>query len=351
VDKVTSEAYVTGWTDSTDFPITLGAFQSFNAGGGDVFLTKLKADGSGLIYSTYLGGSSADNNNESGIAIDAAGNAYVTGSTRSTDFPILNAVQPTYSGGGGDVFVTELNASGSALVFSTYLGGSSDDSGQGIAVDRSGNVYVTGSTYSNNFPTTKGAYQTKRGGNYNDAFVTKISAAPALLAASSAPGISSGTMATPPTLLQVQPLLDEALPRWLAAGVDVSTLHGVEIRIADLGGATLGTASGNTIWLDDNAAGWGWFIDSTPTSDSEFVAPGNQGEQNHMDLLTVEMHELGHLLGYKHEDTGVMSGTLAAGSRQSPGHDAIDSLFALSTLEDNNSLSAISTPDVRRKAH
>src|SRR5262249_59995115 len=88
-------------------------------------------------------------------------------------------------------------------------------------------------------------------------------------------------------------------------------------RIADLGGLTLGkAAAGGVIWLDDNAAGWGWFIDPTPRDDSEFTTPGNQGEQGRMDLLTVLEHEVGHLLGRGHEATGVMQETLTAGTRR-----------------------------------
>ncbi|HVK10509.1 MAG TPA: vanadium-dependent haloperoxidase [Gemmataceae bacterium] len=115
---------------------------------------------------------------------------------------------------------------------------------------------------------------------------------------------------------QVRPLLVEALTRWQAAGVDVSALRGVEVRIADLSGLTLGVASGNTIWLDDDAAGWGWFVDQSPWDDSEFAAPGDQGEQDRMDLLTALEHELGHLLGRDHTAGGVMEEALAAGTRR-----------------------------------
>src|SRR5262249_14978193 len=96
------------------------------------------------------------------------------------------------------------------------------------------------------------------------------------------------------TAAQGNALLPEAFARWQAAGVDPSALAGLDVRIADLGRTTLGLASGSTIWLDDNAAGWGWFIDPTPHDDSEFTTPGNQGEQGRMDLLTVLEHELGH---------------------------------------------------------
>ena len=173
-------AYVTGETQSTNFPTTPGAFQpTFGGGSADAFVTKLDATGSSLVYSTYLGGSGGEGSpagapGSSGIAVDAAGNAYVTGETRSTNFPTTpGALQPTFGGGSADAFVTKLNPTGSALVYSTYLGGSSDDSGAAIAVDASGNAYVTGSTQSSDFPTTVGAFQPGLGG-FVDAFVTKL---------------------------------------------------------------------------------------------------------------------------------------------------------------------------------
>jgi hypothetical protein len=133
---------------------------------------------------------------------------------------------------------------------------------------------------------------------------------------------------------QAQPLLAEALARWQAAGVDTSRLRGIDVRIADLGGLTLGKAADGVLLLDDNAAGWGWFVDATPWDNSEFSTPGDQGEQGRMDLLTVLMHEVGHLLGHDHEEAGVMFETLSAGTRQSPGGDAgtawlPDAFFAL----------------------
>ena len=97
-------------------------------------------------------------------------------------------------------------------------------------------------------------------------------------------------------------------------------LGNLQIGIADLGGTTLGLASGHTIWLDDNAAGWGWFVDPTPADDSEFTTPGNQGEKNRMDLLTVIEHEMGHLVGLDHDDgkDDVMGVSLATGTRRMP---------------------------------
>ena len=168
-------AYVTGDTGSTDFPIT-DAIQPTYHGNYDAFVTKINHDGTGLVYSTYLGGSGSDGG--AGIAVDSAGNAYVTGSTASTDFPTLNPVQPT-NHGGHEGFVTKINASGSALVYSTYLGGSYNDAALGIAVDAAGNAYVTGRTESADFLTANAIQPTNHGGA--DDFVTKINANGALV--------------------------------------------------------------------------------------------------------------------------------------------------------------------------
>lgn len=167
-------AYVTGVTSSADFP-TVNAVQPTYGGNQDAFVAKLNAGGSSLGYSTYLGGSGADAG--AGIAIDASGDAYVTGSTVSVDFPTVNALQPTCTScalGTSNAFVTELNGAGSAIVYSTYLGGSNADAGAAIAVDSTGNAYLAGGTTSNNFPTAN-AFQNSFGG-VEDAFVTKLNA-------------------------------------------------------------------------------------------------------------------------------------------------------------------------------
>src|SRR5262245_4830853 len=170
-------AYVTGRTLSSDFP-TANPLQPNNAGTCGVFVTKLNPQGSSLVYSTYLGGSDGGFEQESefgcGIAVDSSGNAYVTGRTFSSDFPTANALQPN-NAGDYDVFVTKLNPQGSALVYSTYLGGDDEDGGRDIAVDSSGNAYVTGWAYSVNFPTAN-AFQPDYAGGI-DAFVTKFNAA------------------------------------------------------------------------------------------------------------------------------------------------------------------------------
>jgi hypothetical protein len=165
-------AYVTGYTGSTNFP-TANAIQGAKGGDLDAFVTKLNTTGSALVYSTYLGGGAGDLGN--GIAIDSAGNAYVTGETASINFPIANAIQATYGGNPFDAFVTKLNAAGSALVYSTYLGGENVDDGLDIAVDSASNAYVTGFTRSNSFPVANAIQGTT--GSGNDAFVTKLNAA------------------------------------------------------------------------------------------------------------------------------------------------------------------------------
>jgi hypothetical protein len=161
-------AYVTGSTTSTNFP-TSSAYQGTNAGGADIFVAKLDSTGATLTYSTYLGGNDYDSG--SAIAVDLSGNVYITGATSSSNFPTQSTVfQQTY-GGKGDAFVVKLDAAGS-LAYASFLGGSEPDYGQGIAVDRAGNAYVTGSTGSTDFPTAS-AFQGGNDGSY-DAFVAKV---------------------------------------------------------------------------------------------------------------------------------------------------------------------------------
>jgi len=162
-------AYVVGYTYSTNFP-TQNAFQGKMKGTYTLFVSKLNASGNAFIYSTYLGGSGGDIGY--GIAVDSAGNAYVTGGTSSSNFPTVHALQ-SHLNGDDDAFVTELNASGSALVYSTYLGGSSDDYGRSIAVDSAGNAYVTGYTESTDFPLVH-PFQTQNHSGVYTGFVSKL---------------------------------------------------------------------------------------------------------------------------------------------------------------------------------
>jgi hypothetical protein len=177
VDTV-GNAYLTGLA-GPDLPTTPGAFQpqcaycGLTDGAGDGFVSKLNADGSALVYSTYLGGGDLDGG--SGIVVDGAGNAFVTGETLSLNFPTTPGAFQTTCGGCAtrisDAFVTKLNSSGSALIYSTYLGGSNQDWGTGIAIDAAGNAYVTGVTESSDFPTTPSAMKTSCTGC---AFVAKV---------------------------------------------------------------------------------------------------------------------------------------------------------------------------------
>jgi hypothetical protein len=166
-------AYVDGWTYSSDFPTTSGAFDTSSNGVGsdDAFVTKVNATGSALVYSTFLGGSSYDEAHA--IAVDSAGAAYVAGYTYSHDFP-TGAFDISFNGE-SDVFVTKFNASGSTLVYSTFVGGIGTDYALAIAVDAAGAAYVAGWTDSPDFPTTPGAFDTSYSG-YGDAFVTKFDA-------------------------------------------------------------------------------------------------------------------------------------------------------------------------------
>ena len=168
---ISGGAYVTGFTNSTDFPTTFGAYQTTNADGFGVFVAKVSVTGSALAYSTYLGGNSFDIGY--GITVDGSGSAYVTGATFSTDFPTTLGAFQTINGGTPDAFITKLNPTGSVLVYSTYLGGSSDERSYSIAVDAADNAYVTGFTYSTDFPVTSGTIQTTLKG-FSDAFVTKL---------------------------------------------------------------------------------------------------------------------------------------------------------------------------------
>lgn len=163
-------ACVTGAASSADFPVTAGAFQKTRHGSSDAFVTKFQLSGGGLFYSTFLGGSGGDG--ASSIAVDSLGRAYVAGGTSSTDFPVVNPIQ-AHLAGAQDAFVTKLSATGNALFFSTYLGGTAVDVANSIRLDSNGNAFVGGATDSTNFPTTPGAFsRTKK--QSTDGWVAKI---------------------------------------------------------------------------------------------------------------------------------------------------------------------------------
>jgi hypothetical protein len=184
-------AYVTGVTQSTDFPTTAGAYAVANAGSSDAFVVKFGDTGTSLLYATYLGGSGADSGTE--IVLDASGAAYVSGGTSSVDFPTTpGAFDTTYNGGGEDAFVAKLDPTSGALTYSTYLGGASDDRALSIAVDVTGSAYVAGETKSSDFPTTPTAFDVSFNGGISDAFVTKIDTTGSTLVYSTYLGGSGG---------------------------------------------------------------------------------------------------------------------------------------------------------------
>jgi hypothetical protein len=192
-------AYVTGYVQSRNFPVTSNAFQSSfkgsSPGGVNAFLSKLNPTGSGLLYSTYLGGSGDNTVNYGdygdGIAIDGAGNAYIGGETYSHDFPISSGSYQTKNNvavGQPTGFAAKLNTETGALAFSTYMGGSGADAINGIAIDAAGNAYLAGFTYSTDFPTAGGPYQTTNKAAANksyNAFITELNSTGSSLSYSS----------------------------------------------------------------------------------------------------------------------------------------------------------------------
>jgi hypothetical protein len=208
---IAGSAYVTGLAWTATFPTTVGAFQTTCncAGGGtltsDVFITRLQPSGSGLVYSTLLGGSGTEWG--SAIAIDAAGNAYVAGYTSSANFPTTLGVLDNTLGGLTDGFAAKLNSAGTSLIYSTYLGGTGDEQGVanravrnfGIAVDSDGSAHVVGFTTSSDFPITPGAFDTVFAGT-SEAFVVKLANTPVGLNIVSTP-FDFGTQSAPVTVM------------------------------------------------------------------------------------------------------------------------------------------------------
>jgi hypothetical protein len=206
------DAYLSGITFSSNYPTTAGAYQTLNksytANGFNAVITKLNPSGSALIYSTYLGGGSSNGSTLSDIywtnpiAVDSSGNAYVAGFTSSGDFPVTaGAYQPKNTGGGFTITVTKLNPTGTALVYSTYLGGSTDSVSEGLAVDSAGDAYVAGYTSDTDFPVTTGAFQTTNNADTNtsvsadsnqNGFLTKINPTGTALVYSTYLGGSTG---------------------------------------------------------------------------------------------------------------------------------------------------------------
>jgi len=261
----TGEIFITGGTTSNDFPVNNPVQPSLN-GTQDAYIVRMKNDGSGLDFSTYLGGSGAEVG--VAIAVDAAGAAYVTGLTTSVDFPTISAAQSSIGGSPStisvDAFVTKLNTSGTAIIYSTYLGGGGTDQGLSIAVDTAANAYVTGVTLSSDFPTTPFPI---RATGVNDAFVTKLGAsadlaitlsgAPnpvmvkkeltySLIAANNGPDPAAGARVTV-TLPQGAPLV--------SAASSIGSCSGESVIHCELGDLAPGSAAEITIIVSPSSVG------------------------------------------------------------------------------------------------
>ena len=196
-------AYVAGTAFTTDFPVTAGSYQVTNPGIQNAFVTKVNSTGTALLYSTYIGGKTADE--AYGIAVDGSGNAYLAGYASSSDFPTtpgaFQRVKNATSLYAPNAFVAKLNPTGTALLYSTFLGGSASpigDAAYGIAIDLSGNAYITGSAQSTDFPTTPGAFQPAKNGTAGttNAFVTKLNSTGTALLYSTYLGGTAGDGAT-----------------------------------------------------------------------------------------------------------------------------------------------------------
>jgi hypothetical protein len=241
-------AYIVGTADSTQatFPVTVGPDLTFNGGAGDIFVTRVNASGTGLVYCGYIGG--ADQEEGMAIAVDSAGNAYVTGKARSTEssFPVLDGPDLTYNGF-SDAFIAKVGSTGTALVYCGYIGAEDGDCGYGIAVDSSRNAYVTGNSFSYGqflLPVIVGPDLTPNG--LEDAFVAKISPS-----AVDGPPItsllpSSADAGDPGFILSVvgDDFVDGAVVMWGGSDRPTTYISGSEVQ-AEIGAADL--ATGKTV--------------------------------------------------------------------------------------------------------
>ncbi len=280
--NASDEAFITGWTTSTDFPVTSGAYQKTYGGSDDAFVTKLSSAGNSLVYSTYLGG--IDPEVANGIAVDSSGDAYITGNAYGVGFPAVDPLQAA-DAGFYDAFVAAFNPSGSGLLYATWLGGTGDDFGNDIAVDSSGNAYVAGETFSTNFPTTPGAYQTAYAGGAYDGFIAKISPENAPGVAATPNPVSFGGQEVGATsLAQNVQVMDAGSQSLEISGVSASgdfaatnncsstlaagTSCNISVRFTP---TAVGARTG-TLTLTDNAAGSPQTINLTGTGTSGAVS-------------------------------------------------------------------------------
>jgi hypothetical protein len=258
------DAYVTGQAFSQNFPLTATAFQTVlgSPGGGNAFVTELNPPGSALVYSTFVGGTNSDD--ATAIAVDGFGDACITGYTNSQNFPTTpGALQPALGSlYGPTAFVTMVNATGTALIYSTYLGGNSIDRGNGIAVDGSGNAYVTGYTSSSNFPIVPGSFETSIAGPQN-AFVAKI-------------GVNSYSVEVLPGLNgSVTPTAPQAVPSGGSITYTATPAPGYLVGQWFLDGTPI-QYGGDTCTITDVLSDCGVVVSFVPAGQIYFTAPSEE---------------------------------------------------------------------------
>lgn len=302
--------------------------QDFDPGLGVTSLTAASVDGVAAKYnkttgtldwaSQYGGEGGVAEGFNNGIVVDNTLYLSFHANTASLDFDPAGPGGEVSGNAIGYEVLLKLNAQGDYQ--QVWQMGGTGTIWSRVAGTAGSSVYVGGYfSGTANFPT--GQALTSAGGSNIFLMALEDPTAPAPLIAASLPATVSQQ---PLTATELQPILAEAYRRWQLAGVSPTALAGINVQVADLPGNLLGQAAGGTILLDRNAAGWGWFVDATPRDDAEFFLAGNQGERDRMDLLTVVMHELGHALGYDHDEGGVMAETLAAGVRRTGlEHDGI----------------------------
>jgi Matrixin len=350
-------AFVTGmWAGSRDnnFNPNSGTAVKLTPRGGlnDCFVVKLAPATNGgltLTWAKNIGGAGDDRGLD--IAVDAGGNVYTTGEFGGTaNFNPNNGPKRNLTASSpADIFVSKLTSSGN-YADAAGFGGTGVDFGRGIVADGSGNVYAIGVFVGTVNFSPNGTYNLTAVGN-QDIVVMKLTQGSPLVAVA---GPAAGTAPVRLTDGALQPILAAAVDRWAAAGLDpirLDVLRHASVTIGDLGGSYLGLANPDThaIRIDDDAAGYGWFVDRTPYDDREFVMPGRQWKENRMDLLSVLAHELGHLVGLDHDDhtDDVMGEWLATGTRRLP--TQADVRLALTADAANVDKLAIATGDRRHR--
>jgi hypothetical protein len=297
-------AYVTGETLSTNFPVTQGAFLATDPGAANqtftAFVSKLNAAGTALIYSTYLGGSSGDEGNA--IAVAANGDAYVAGSSGSLDFPVTPGAMQTANKGATSAkatgFVAELNPSGTNLVYSTYLGGSTLDGAAAIAVDAEGNAYVAGQTSSTDFPVTQGALQMTNNAaaaQTSNAFVAKLNSTGTALIYSTFLGGSGGPSQSP---------MEGGC---IAAGSRANSLLGTGVADNEDGALAITIDSSGDAYIAGQALSTNF-----PVTQGAFQAQSNGAKTNATNAFVAKLNPAGSALIYSTYLGG--SGTSCAGS-------------------------------------